>query len=174
MMTQPITDTPHLLPLPYTEDILSYNIQDSANPSEAIACPSTIHCTSPEGLKIEKSCNGFGIFATKYFPKYSCLFQSKYVHVRDEHVKMKLIVDQCDIFELDSLTHSATTGNGTRMLITFEAMMNHNCSANSYIVEEIVDGKKTGSYKFYALRDIQPNEEVTENYCLVVYDTTRT
>jgi hypothetical protein len=64
-----------------------------------IDCPSEIHCTLPDGMKVGKhpivdEQENWGLYATKLFPRHSVVFIDKfYNYIYDKDVDYKVIID---------------------------------------------------------------------------------
>ncbi|CAF3116574.1 unnamed protein product [Rotaria socialis] len=156
--------------LPCTEEILSYEFQYEDDVSEAVECPPEIHFTIPEGFEIRRARYGIGIYTTKFIPKNDYMFTAYYIPIHDKQLKVKEITDRGDIIEIDTSTHFLNAGNGTYLLDPCAALINHSCDANANNIDEIIGMKVTRRSSYYAVRDIQPNEEITINYLLAVYE----
>lgn len=110
-----------------------------------------------EGLEVKKSgIYGRGCFALKHFParKKIALYAGELIKGRRRIMARVNRQDAIKIITLDEDTaiDGAVGGNAT-------AYINHSCAPNAFM--RTVPGEHVA---FFALRDINPGEEITMNY----------
>jgi SET domain-containing protein len=110
-----------------------------------------------EGLEVKKSnIYGRGCFARKHFParKKIALYAGELVRGRRRIRERQNQQDAIKVINLNEETaiDGAVGGNAT-------AYINHSCAPNAFM--RVVPGDRVA---FFALRDIQPGEEITMNY----------
>ena len=69
-------------------------------------------------------------------------------------------------YQMNITKHGLDASDDTVLLCTFSVFINHSCDPSG-IASRI---KKSNECVFTALRDIQPNDEITLDYCLSEYD----
>jgi SET domain-containing protein len=112
----------------------------------------------PEGLEVRKSkIYGRGCFALKRFPaRKKIAFYAGELIKGQRRIKARLDRQNGDIkiisFNEDTAIDGAVGGDAT-------AYINHSCAPNAFM--RVVPGDRVA---FFALRDIQPGEEITMNY----------
>lgn len=133
--------------------------------------PQVLHQSIPEGLKLKNVPYGYGLFATKYFPKGSTVYTGRQYVIPNKYAKFKLIIDNSDGAEylLDTETHSVEVSESKRWLYLFDSFMNHSCDPST-ISRSHPDTLTSGTYDTVALRDIHPGDEITCDYNLFEYD----
>ncbi|MBV9210480.1 MAG: SET domain-containing protein-lysine N-methyltransferase [Acidobacteria bacterium] len=115
------------------------------------------------GLAIQKSqINGKGCFATIHFPARRKIAEYTGERITDAEAnrrarRRKLRI--CAIDEEWSLDGSRG-GNGTHYI-------NHSCQPNAYMTNN------RGHILFFALRDIEPGEEITVDYITTLHDDSK-
>jgi hypothetical protein len=142
-----------------------------------IDCPSEIHCTLPDGIKVENhpTANGdanWGLYATKPFPQHSVVFITKpSIYIHDKNVNYKLIIDpNGPTIILNSIRHSCNVAKGVQEFLTYGALINHSCDANCCLDTKYPGLKDNERLAVIALRNIQADEEITLDYNLFGYD----
>ena len=110
-----------------------------------------------EELEVKKSnIYGRGCFARKYFParKKIALYAGELVRGRRRIRARQNQQDAIKVISLneDTAIDGAVGGNAT-------AYINHSCAPNAFM--RVVPGDRVA---FFALRDIQPGEEITMDY----------
>ncbi|CAF1511896.1 unnamed protein product [Adineta ricciae] len=135
-------------------------------------CPDVVHCTLPNGIKIENRVrfNGEsmnGIYATKFYKAHTIIFKEKLHLIRPKDGDFKLIVDPDGTeYHMNGYIHIPYRSIDIAVLGTFSLFINHSCDPNCLII----DAEDRSESVFIALRDIQPNDEITVDYCLAEYD----
>lgn len=129
--------------------------------------PEEFHQCIPDGVDIKRVVYGYGLVATKFFPKGSVIYVGEQLVIPNRYSEFRLIIDnRADIeFLLDTETHSVEISENERWLYLFDSFMNHSCDPTS--ISEIV-GPNT--YNTVALRDILPGDEITCDYNLFEYN----
>lgn len=84
-----------------------------------------------EGICLNKSSCGFGLYATKFFKKGEALYLNYYNIIEDVEREFNLIVNNI-IYKLHTKTHTYITKNNKRALYNFDAWFNHSCEPNTY------------------------------------------
>ena len=110
-----------------------------------------------DGLEVKKSnIYGRGCFARKHFParKKIALYAGELIKGRRRIAERQNRQDAIKVITLgeDTAIDGAVGGNAT-------AYINHSCAPNAFM--RIVPGNRVA---FFALRDIEPGEEITMNY----------
>ncbi|HEY0543941.1 MAG TPA: SET domain-containing protein-lysine N-methyltransferase [Pyrinomonadaceae bacterium] len=115
------------------------------------------------GLAIRKSpINGKGCFATIHFPSRRKIAEYTGVRITDAEANRRARRRKLRICALDEdwSLDGSRGGNGTHYI-------NHSCQPNAYMTI------KRGHVLFFALRDIQPDEEITVDYIATLHDDTK-
>ncbi|CAF1187614.1 unnamed protein product [Rotaria sp. Silwood1] len=77
----------------------NHNDDDGARYDNIMDCPMEIHCTLPDGIKVENhpTPNGktsWGLYASKLFPKHSVIYIREFGgYIYDKNVDYKLIIE---------------------------------------------------------------------------------
>lgn len=129
--------------------------------------PEELHQSIPEGLDIKRVAYGYGLVATKFFPKGSVVYVGEQLVIPNRFTEFKLIIDNRDNTEflLDTETHSVEISESERWLYLFDSFMNHSCDPTTF--SQIIG---PNSYNTVALRDISPGDEITCDYNIFEYD----
>jgi uncharacterized protein len=115
------------------------------------------------GLSVSKSpINGKGCFATVFFPKGKKIADYAGERISNAEAKRRAgrrVLRICAVNHRWSIDGSRG-GNGTHYI-------NHSCRPNAYMKSHY------GRMQFYALRDIQPGEEITVDYQSTLHPDTK-
>ncbi|MBC7911481.1 MAG: SET domain-containing protein-lysine N-methyltransferase [Pyrinomonadaceae bacterium] len=116
------------------------------------------------GLAIKSSpINGKGCFATVHFPRRKKIAEYAGEKISNAEAERRAVGRRklriCGVDEYYSLD-GARGGNGTHYI-------NHSCQPNSFV------SILYGHILFYALRDINPGEEITVDYELTLHPDTK-
>lgn len=112
------------------------------------------------GLAIGKSpINGKGCFATIHFPARRKIAEYTGERITDAEAVRRSRRRKLRICALDEdwSIDGSRGGNGTHYI-------NHSCQPNAYMT------MNRGHVLFFALRDIQPGEEITIDYIVTMHD----
>ena len=124
-----------------------------------------IYCELPKGIAIGKNQFGNCILATEKFSKGTIIFTSKSIRIPDEYFDIELVTDS-GIFELNSIVHGIKYAENQRALYTFDCFVNHSCDPSMHGIYSHEEDKTEN----WALRDIEPGDEINSDYCLFEYD----
>lgn len=123
----------------------------------------------PEGIQFQYvPGKGMGIFATKFFPEKTLIYQAKFVQVphTDESYDYTIqIYDPTTTillqeYQCNSYLHGVKYYD-TRFLYGFDSFMNHDCHPNTFSTVKF----NSLTYNTFALKDIAIGEEITCDYC---------
>ncbi|UJR13028.1 hypothetical protein I4U23_000055 [Adineta vaga] len=142
--------------------------------SDVIECPTEIHCTLPDGLKVENhpTSDGkanWGLYASKIFPKHSVVYVVPFMgYVRGTDATFKLIVEpEGTVVPMGVLSHLAPCAKDIYYLSTYPALLNLSCDPSClYNAQDLKEGQVIS---LIALRDLHPGDEITNDICLAAY-----
>ncbi|UJR13002.1 hypothetical protein I4U23_000028 [Adineta vaga] len=146
---------------------------DSNEISDVIDCPTEIHCTLPDGLKVKNHPTSDGkanwaLYATKFIPKHSILYTVPFMgYVRGTDAMFNLIVDpEGTVVPMSVSCHLAPCAKDVYYLTTYPALLNHSCDPSTcYRTPDLKEGHVTA----ITLRDLYPDDEITIDICLASY-----
>jgi hypothetical protein len=127
----------------------------------------------PSGVYIDQNKYGNSLFASRSFKKGDFIYKGKGIDIGDQdpNISIKLYLTYADdetrkeIYDLQNLTH-AVSKNNTRILYFFDSFTNHSCDPNIYSLDD-------ANYYYYsiiAVKDINPGDELLDNYFNYEYD----
>jgi len=132
--------------------------------------PQEIHQTIPDGLQVKKAKYGHGVFATKFFPTGSTVFIERKFVIPNEYAEFRLVIRNTgDSHLLNTETHSVQFSETERWLFLFDSFMNHSCDPTT-IMRQTDAQRSRNEYQHFALKDINPGDEITCDYNLFEYD----
>jgi SET domain-containing protein len=127
----------------------------------------------PNGIVIGNTSYGFGLFATKFFPKDSILYTGAYYLTPDADLTIKLYIeDSGETYYISSIIHGYKVGLNERQVCLFDSYMNHSCDPTSITKLQTPNQIKARNYCQIALKDIQPGDQITCDYNLFEYECT--
>jgi hypothetical protein len=136
--------------------------------------PLEVECFIPNSISIGKTAYGLGLFSVQSFNTGDRVYTGKFIPIPNKPGTVICHTNRSDVgdLRLDVVTHSVVYNDSTRLLYTYDALMNHSCdpttrtAAWSGSEEEM----KHCEYTTMALKDIQPDDEITTDYEIFEYD----
>lgn len=129
-----------------------------------------IHQTIPNGLEVKDARYGYGVFATRFFPKGSIVYTGRQIVIPNKFAEFKLVINGTNqVFFLNTETHSVEFNDSHRWLYLFDSFMNHSCEPTTRS-RQTESQREDNEYDTVALVDIHPGDQITCDYNLFEYD----
>ncbi len=136
---------------------------------------SAIWCDMPEGVTVAPVKNGLGVVATRAFSCGEFISAGSFRLIADEPATFEMHARENDCvrsFLLDAIVHAVQIPGGRRELYNTDSFKNHSCDPNTETQRDTQEDYDNGIYRYYAVRNIEPGEEMTVDYNTYEYDCT--
>jgi hypothetical protein len=147
--------------------LISYQINNlkamESNTTSASKEIRKFNCKLPKGVTIGKNQFGFCLFATEKFPKGTLVYKHEIISIPNEDFDIELITD-IGTFPQNSIINGVKYTESERELYTYDCFVNHSCDPSTIPV------RLTKEFEVWALKDIEPGDEINCDYHIFEYD----